>query len=227
MEKITRIAIDGPVGAGKSTIAEAAAKRLGFIHVDTGSLYRAIGVHCKENGCDVYDDSAVFEHIEKAGVDISLRFTEGEQRVFVNGADFTDKIRTPEASMLASRVSANPRVREFLLELQRSFALNNSVIMDGRDIGTVVLPEAEIKIFLTATPEERAKRRYDELTEKGAKTDYEEVLNDLNKRDYDDSHRASAPLKRADDAVLVDTTGNAFEQSVEEIVGLINEKFNR
>ncbi|MDR0197045.1 MAG: (d)CMP kinase [Oscillospiraceae bacterium] len=225
MDKIMRIAIDGPVGAGKSTIAKAVAERLGFIYIDTGALYRAIGVHCAKNGVDVDDDKATAEHI--AGMEADLRLAENGQRVFVNGEDLTDKIRTPEASMLASRVSANPRVRGFLLDLQRSFARDNSVIMDGRDIGTVVLPDAELKIFLTADAEERAKRRYDELAAKGVDTDYEAVLADLNKRDYDDSHRDFAPLKMADDAVLTDTTGNTFEQSVEEIMGIINEKLGK
>ncbi|MCL2632961.1 MAG: (d)CMP kinase [Oscillospiraceae bacterium] len=222
-----RTAIDGPVGAGKSTIARECARRLGFIYIDTGALYRAIGVFCNENSIDVHDDKATAEFIASGAINIELRFINKEQRVFVNNSDYTEKIRTPDASMLASRVSANPEVRAFLLELQRSFARDNSVIMDGRDIGTVVLPDAEIKIFLTADPEERAKRRYDELIEKGVSADYETVLADLNKRDYDDSHRANAPLKQADDAILVNTTGNTFEQSVERIVKIINEKLNK
>jgi len=211
-----RIAIDGPVGAGKSTIARAAAERLGFIYVDTGALYRAIGVYCAENGIEP-DDAPIKTAPE-------LRFINGVQRVFINNADYTDKIRTPEASMQASRVSANPKVREFLLDLQRSFAKDNSVVMDGRDIGTVVLPEAEIKIFLTASPEERARRRYDELIEKGADVNYDSVLKDLIKRDYDDSHREHAPLKQAEDAVLMDTTGNTLEKSVGQILEIIRKR---
>jgi len=216
MSDLIRIAIDGPVGAGKSTIAREAAKRLGFTYMDTGALYRAIGVYCGENdvGTALPD------------INIELRFINKEQRVFINNADYTDKIRTPEASMTASRVSANPAVRAFLLDLQRSFAENNSVVMDGRDIGTVVLPNAEVKIFLTASPEERARRRYEELRAKGADADYESVLADLIKRDYDDSHREHAPLKQADDAVLLDTTDNDFNQSVEAILDIIKRKTN-
>jgi len=211
-----RIAIDGPVGAGKSTIAREAAKRLGFMYIDTGALYRAIGVYCGDGDAET----------ALPDINVELRFINGEQRVFVNGADFTGKIRTPEASMAASRVSANPKVRAFLLDLQRSFSKNNSVVMDGRDIGTVVLPNAEVKIFLTASPEERARRRYDELRAKGANASYESVLADLIKRDYDDSHREHAPLKQADDAVLLDTTGNKFEQSVQAILDIIKRKTN-
>jgi cytidylate kinase len=207
----TVVAIDGPVGAGKSTISRAAAERLGFIYVDTGALYRALGVFF--NGKE-FDNSA------KA----SLKFIDGAQRVFVNDIDYTDKIRTPEASMLASAISAKPEVREFLLELQRSFAREQSVVMDGRDIGTVVLPDADVKIFLTADAEERAKRRYDELVRKGgAVPPYEEVLADLNERDFNDSNREHAPLKQADDAILVNTTGYNFEESVEMVLRVINE----
>jgi len=238
MKNTIRVAIDGPVGAGKSTIARECAARLGFIYVDTGALYRAIGVYCNDNGIDVHDDTATAEYIAVSKVTISLRFIEerhkpdeagltsagSAQRVFVGDIDYTDKIRTPQASMLASRVSANPEVRAFLLELQRGFGKENSVVMDGRDIATVVLPCAEVKIFLPAAAEERARRRYDELIEKGQQVDFETVLADLNKRDYDDSHRACAPLKQADDAILVDTTGNTFEESVERIIGIINGK---
>jgi cytidylate kinase len=205
------VAIDGPVGAGKSTISREVARRLGFIYVDTGALYRALGVHF---GADEFDGSKVT---------VNLKFMDGVQRVFVNDIDFTDKIRTPQASMLASAISARPEVREFLLELQRDFAKTQSVVMDGRDIGTVVLPNADVKIYLTAAPEERARRRYDELVEKGGNyPTFEEVLADLNTRDYNDSHREHAPLKQADDAILVDTTGNTFEESVEKIIKVIS-----
>lgn len=209
------VAIDGPVGSGKSTISRECALRLGFIYVDTGALYRALGVYFHEKAKD-FD----------SGVKVDIRHIDGEQSVFVNDSDYTDKIRTPQASMLASDISAKPEVRAFLLELQRSFARENSVIMDGRDIGTVVLPNADVKIFLTATPEERAKRRYDELIEKGSKVEFKDVLADLNKRDYNDSHREHAPLKQAEDAVLVDTTGNTFEQSVEAVLNVINGVIN-
>ena len=216
------IAIDGPVGAGKSTIAREAANRLGFIYIDTGALYRALGVYCADNGVDVHDDSATADFVVGGKVDIELKFVRNQQRVFVRNDDYTDKIRTPEASMLASRISANPEIRSYLLELQRGFASENSVVMDGRDIGTVVLPNADIKIFLTAAPEDRAKRRYDELIEKGSPAVFEDVLADLIKRDHDDSNREHAPLKQARDAIVADTTGNTFEQSVELIMGLIN-----
>ena len=204
------VAIDGPVGSGKSTISRKCAQRLGFIYVDTGALYRALGVHF--DGKEFCDN-----------VSVDLKFVDGEQRVFVNDIDYTDKIRTPKASMLASAISAKPEVRAFLLELQRSFARENSVIMDGRDIGTVVLPNADIKIFLTAAPEERARRRYDELVLKGTQVEFEDVLADLVERDYNDSHREHAPLKQAEDAIVADTTGNTFEESIEMIMRLIND----
>jgi cytidylate kinase len=205
------IAIDGPVGAGKSTISREVAKRLGFIYADTGALYRTLGVFC-----DAHPSAALPE--------ITVEFIDGVQHVFADGIDYTDKIRTPEASMLASAVSAKPEIREYLLELQRGFARKHSVVMDGRDIGTVVLPNADIKIFLSATPEERAKRRYDELVLKNPDIKFEDVLSDLNKRDYDDSHREHAPLKQAADAISVNTTGNTFEQSVEVMLKIIRER---
>jgi len=204
------VAIDGPVGAGKSTIARKCAEKLGFIYVDTGALYRALGVYCDETGESDLDK-----------INVNLRFVDSVQRVFVNDVDYTDKIRTPKASMLASAISAKPEVRAFLLELQRSFARDNCVVMDGRDIGTVVLPNADVKIFLTAKPEERARRRYDELVVKGVKTEFKDVLADLMKRDHDDSTREHAPLKQADDAIVADTTGNTFEESVEMVINII------
>ena len=212
MKKNISVAIDGPVGSGKSTISRICAERLGFIYVDTGALYRALGVYFAEKGIEFNTD-----------VKVSIKFSGSEQRVFVDDTDYTDLIRTPKASMLASSISAKPEVRAFLLDLQRSFARENSVVMDGRDIGTVVLPNADIKIFLTADPEERAKRRYDELILSGTKVAFEEVLSDLKKRDYDDSHREHAPLKQADDAVVADTTGNTFEESVALIMKIIED----
>lgn len=219
------VAIDGPVGAGKSTIAKECAKRIGFIYVDTGALYRTVGLFCKRNDIEISADNA--ENIEKAiteGLKLEIRLENGTQLVFMNGENVSSEIRLPEMSMAASAVSAIPCVRRFLLETQRKVARENNVIMDGRDIGTVILPDAEVKIFLTAKPEIRAKRRYDELVAKGLDVKFEDVLSDLNTRDYNDSHRAEAPLKQADDAVLLDTSEYDFEQSVEAVIRLIEKR---
>ena len=216
------IAIDGPAGAGKSTIARAAAKTLGYIYVDTGALYRAVGVYSLRKGLDTKNPetvAATLSHIQ-----VELKFQDGVQHVFLNGEDVSEEIRTPKASMAASDVSAVPAVRQFLFDLQRDIAAKNNCIMDGRDIGTVVLPGAEVKIFLTASPEARAVRRFRELQEKGAADTYEEVLADLAERDYNDSHRAVAPLKPAEDSVLVDTSALTPSESVEKIIEVIKEK---
>lgn len=216
------VAIDGPAGAGKSTIARAAAKKLGFIYVDTGALYRAIGVYSLRNGLDTENPETVegtLPHIQ-----VELQFQDGVQHVLLNGEDVSEEIRTPQASMAASAVSAVPAVRRFLFDLQREIAAKNDCIMDGRDIGTVVLPQAEVKIFLTASPETRAMRRFKELQEKGAPDTYEAVLADLKQRDYNDSHRAVAPLKPAEDSVLVDTSALTLPQSVEKVIEVIKEK---
>lgn len=213
------IAIDGPAGAGKSTIARKAAAELGFIYVDTGALYRAVAYCCISKGADVNAP----ENVEKLLPDITpeLRFIEGVQHVFVNGEDVSDRIRTPEVSMAASKVSAIPAVRAFLFDLQQKIARENNVIMDGRDIGTVVLPNADLKIFLTASPEARADRRFKELKDKPGAPTYEQVLTDIIKRDHDDSTRAVSPLKQAEDAVLCDTTSLSLEQSVDMMIGMI------
>lgn len=213
------IAIDGPAGAGKSTIARKAAAELGFIYVDTGALYRSVAYYCISAGADV----SVPESVEKLLPEITpeLRFIDGVQHVFVNGSDVSDKIRTPEVSMAASKVSAIPAVRAFLFDLQKKIARENDIIMDGRDIGTVVLPDADLKIFLTASPEARADRRYAELKDKPDAPAYEQVLADIIKRDHDDSTRAIAPLKQADDAVLCDTTELSLEESIQTIIGMI------
>ncbi len=219
------VAIDGPVGAGKSTIARECAKRIGFIYVDTGALYRTVGLFCKRNGIEISADNA--DNIEKAitaDLKLEIKLENGTQLVFMNGENVSTEIRLPEMSMAASAVSAIPCVRKYLLETQRKVARENNVIMDGRDIGTVILPDAEVKIFLTAKPEIRAKRRYDELVAKGLDVKFEDVLSDLNTRDYNDSHRAEAPLKQADDAVLLDTSEYDFEQSVEAVIRLIKER---
>lgn len=216
------IAIDGPAGAGKSTIAKAVSKELKYIYVDTGALYRAIGLYAKEHNADTKSAEEVSALLSE--INIGIKFVDGEQRVFINGDDVSDKIRTPEISMAASDVSAIPTVRQFLFELQKKLARENNVIMDGRDIGTVVLPNADIKIFLTASPEERAKRRFNELVVKGQTPIYEDVLKDIIQRDYNDSHREIAPLKQADDAVFADTTGKSLEEAVKLIKGIISER---
>lgn len=218
---IINVAIDGPAGAGKSTISRAAAKAVGFIYVDTGALYRAIGVNALRKGIDTKDKSAVAATLGDISVD--LVFENGEQKVLLNGENVSAEIRTPPASMAASDVSAVPEVRAFLFDLQRDIAKRNNCIMDGRDIGTVVLPDAKVKIFLTASPESRAMRRYKELIEKGTEVDYKDVLDDLIQRDYNDSHREIAPLKPAEDGVIVDTTNLNLEESINEITRIIKE----
>ncbi|MBR3753474.1 MAG: (d)CMP kinase [Clostridia bacterium] len=216
------IAIDGPAGAGKSTIARSLAAKLGFIYVDTGALYRAVGVNAMRKGMDTKNAEQVTSIL--GDTKVSLRFVDGEQRVFLGDEDVSLAIRTPEASMAASNVSAIPAVREFLFDLQRNIAKENDCLMDGRDIGTVVLPEAQVKIFLTASAEVRAKRRYDELLAKGMKAEYNDVLEEMIQRDYQDSHRAIAPLKQADDAVLVDTSEMNLEQVLEALETIVKEK---
>lgn len=216
------VAIDGPAGAGKSTIARTAAKNLGYIYVDTGALYRAVGVYSLRHGFDTKNADTVAATLPD--IQVELKFLGDIQHVFLNGEDVSEEIRTPDASMAASDVSAVPAVRQFLFDLQRDIAKQNNCIMDGRDIGTVVLPDAQVKIFLTASPEARAQRRYKELQEKGASDTYEAVLADLKQRDYNDSHRAVAPLKPAEDSVLVDTTALNFEKSVEKVISVIRNK---
>lgn len=216
---VISVAIDGPVGAGKSTIARTAAQRLGFIYCDTGALYRTVGLFCTRDGADLDSPAEIAQRLPK--VHLEIRLVDGLQRVFLNGEDVSEQIRTPEISMAASKVSAVPEVRAALLGMQREIAEKNNVIMDGRDIGTVVLPNAQVKIFLTASAEVRAKRRYDELVKKGESVTFEETLKDVNERDYRDMHRETAPLKRADDAVLADTSSLDFEQSVELVCGIV------
>ncbi|MEE1066566.1 MAG: (d)CMP kinase [Acutalibacteraceae bacterium] len=218
------IAIDGPAGAGKSSIAKLVSKELGYIYVDTGALYRTVGLYSIRKGIDTKDAEAVTATLKD--IEVKLGFVDGAQHVFLNGEDVSDAIRTPEASMGASNVSAIPAVRTFLFDLQRDIAKNNNCIMDGRDIGTVVLPDAQIKLFLTASPEARAERRYKELIEKGEKVDFQDVLDDINKRDYQDSHREIAPLKQAEDALLVDNSGCNLEEGVALVMGIIKEKLN-
>ncbi|MBQ8227552.1 MAG: (d)CMP kinase [Clostridia bacterium] len=216
------IAIDGPAGAGKSTLARKAAEKLGYVYVDTGALYRTVGLYSIRKGYDTKDAEKVISTL--GDIDIKLGFTDEGQCVYLNGEDVSEAIRTPEASMGASNVSAIPKVREFLFDLQKQIAKNNDCLMDGRDIGTVVLPDAQVKIFLTASPETRAKRRYDELAAKGSDVTFQEVLDDLIKRDYQDTHREIAPLKAADDAEIVDTSTLSFDESLEAILAVITKK---
>ena len=216
------IAIDGPAGAGKSTISKSAAKQLGFIYIDTGALYRTVGLAASRAGVEPVEGKEVDELLSK--IKVVLTFNDkGEQVVLLDGEDVSGLIRTPEASMMASKISAVPAVRAFLLDLQRDMAKKNNVIMDGRDIGTVILPDAEVKIFLTASPEARAERRYKELVEKGMDVKYEDILEDVKTRDYNDMHRDIAPLKQADDAILADTTEIDLQGSIDLIVKIIKE----
>lgn len=220
--KTINIAIDGPAGAGKSSIAKEISSELGFIYVDTGALYRTVALYMCEH--EIKDDKDIIKNLEK--LDISLRFIGGTQCVYLNGENVTDNIRTPEISMEASRVSAIPEVREFLFDLQQKIAKENNVIMDGRDIGTVVLPDADLKIFLTASPEERASRRYMELQDKPDCPPYEEILSDIIARDYQDTHRKIAPLKQATDAILLDTTDMGFHEVCKEVIELIENQLD-
>ena len=213
-----RIAIDGPGGAGKSTVARAVAAKLGIVYVDTGALYRTVGLFVKQAGISPDDASAVAACL--GDITLEIKYLDGTQHVFLNGEDTGDSIRTPEMSTYASKVSAIPAVRAFLLDTQRSIAATNSVIMDGRDIGTVILPDAEVKIFLTASEECRAMRRYKELIGKGQTVTYEDVLADMRERDGRDSSREVAPTAMAEDATLLDNSDMTFEETVEAIVSL-------
>lgn len=220
------IAIDGPSGAGKSTISRKAAEKFGFIYVDTGAIYRTIGLASKIHGVSLDDKATVIAMLPKLAIE--LRYNEnGEQRMYLDGADVSRDIRLPEVSMLASAVSAIPEVRAFLVDMQRDMAKKHDVIMDGRDIGTVILPDADLKIFLTADVTDRAQRRYEELRTKGVDKPFDEVLEEMKQRDEQDTLRAAAPLKAADDAVLLDTSGNTLEESIAAVCRLISEKTGR
>jgi cytidylate kinase len=219
---IPSVAIDGPSGAGKSTLAKQLAEKLGFLYVDTGAIYRTVGLWVRENGADPKDAAAVAPLLESIHIDLSYG-SDGLQHMTLNGEDVTDQIRQHEISAYASAVSALPPVRDFLLEMQRSLARSRSVVMDGRDIGTVVLPDAQVKIFLTASPEERARRRHRELLERGQQADYDTVLKDIQARDLADSTRAVAPLRQSEDAVLVDTTGKSLEESFALLLRAVQE----
>ncbi len=216
------IAIDGPAGAGKSTIAKSLAKSLGYIYVDTGALYRAVAFFMDKCGISADETDKIVATLESTTENFfSLRFIDGSQHVFAGDEDISDLIRTPEISMSASKVSAIPKVREFLFELQQKIARENNVIMDGRDIGTVVLPNADVKIFLTASAEIRAERRFKELVEKGLDVNLQTILDEIIKRDYDDSHREIAPLKQADDAILLDSSYLNLDEVVAKMTEII------
>ncbi len=221
--KTIKIAIDGPAGAGKSTISKTVAAELGFVYIDTGAMYRAVALFAISRGIDTASDA---EGCVRAldEIDINITHVGGEQRIFLNGDDVSDKIRTPEVSVGASNVAVIPQVRIKLVEIQRSLAKKENVIMDGRDIGTYVLPDADLKIFLTASAEDRAKRRCDELVLKGQKVTYDEVYRDMLYRDKNDSEREFAPLRAADDAVVLDTSGNEFQTSVRLVVNEIKKR---
>ncbi len=221
--EIYAVAIDGPGGAGKSTVARKIAHELGILYVDTGAIYRTVGYHVYLSGQQPTDTDAVVALLDRTNIEMAYG-EDGLQRMYLNGEDVTEKIRLPEMSMYASHVSAIAQVRAFLMEMQRSCARKNSVVMDGRDIGTVVLPDAQVKIFLTADVEERAKRRCRELVERGTPTEYGKLLEEMKQRDYQDSNRATAPLRPAEDSVIVDTTNLDFAQSCQRILEIIKER---
>lgn len=223
MKEIYSIAIDGPSGAGKSSLAKAAAAKFGFIYVDTGAIYRTVGLAANRRGIDCHDESAIKSLLPQ--LDISICYNDsGEQRMVLNGEDVSGEIRRPEISVCASDVASLAIVRAFLMDLQRQMAKKHSVIMDGRDIGTVVLPDADVKIFLTASAEARAKRRLLELEQKGVKSTFEDVLDGILYRDKQDTGRAAAPLKKADDAVLLDTSDIDFAESLNRLSAIIEDK---
>lgn len=222
MGKYLSVAIDGPSGAGKSTIAKAAAKALDFVYLDTGAIYRTVAWHINMMGIGPKDTDHVPMLLDDANIEID--FQPDGQHMIINGKDITGEIRTPEISAIASQVAAQKCVRDFLLDLQRDLSKKHNIIMDGRDIGTVVLPGASLKIYLTASAEARAQRRYEEYVQKGQKATYAEVLADQKKRDHDDMNRKIAPLKQAKDAILVDTTEMTLEESIDAVVGLMKEK---
>lgn len=220
-----RIAIDGPSGSGKSTLAKSIAKTLGLVYVDTGALYRTVGLFAKRNDIPLEEASKVSKLLPEA--DISLRYTEAGQRVILGGEDVSDLIRTPEMSMYASAVSAVPAVRSFLLEIQKKMAADGNVIMDGRDIGTVIMPDADVKLFVEASPRARARRRYEELRAKGDPSTLEEVLEDIIKRDANDKNRAVAPAVPADDAIFLDNSELNLEETHDRALEIIKAKLNR
>lgn len=223
-KKYYQIAIDGPSGVGKSTLAKALSAEFGFVYVDTGAIYRTVGLYAQYNNIDPSDEKTLSEHFDK--IDIDIKWIDGEQRIYLGGKDVSSEIRTPKSSMYASAVSALPAVRAFLLDMQRNIASKNSVIMDGRDIGTVILPNADVKIFMSADENSRAQRRYKELIEKGQNVTFDEVLEDMRKRDHNDSTRNTAPLVPADDAIMFDNSKLDIEGTVREAKKIIMEKIS-
>ena len=223
MKEHYAVAIDGPSGAGKSTLARALAKELGFVYVDTGAIYRSVGYYAYQRGIDPADGAAVEALLPEIQLEMVYR-EDDLQHMILNGEDVTKEIRLPEISMYASRVSAIPAVRAFLMDMQRDMARTHSVIMDGRDIGTVVLPQADVKLFLTASAEDRARRRCLELEERGTPEPYEKLLEEMQERDRNDASRSAAPLRPAEDAVILDTTGNTFQQSFDLLLQTIKER---
>lgn len=221
-EMAINIAIDGPAGAGKSTIAKMLAKELGYVYVDTGAMYRAMAYYFLQQGIDKEDEAAINAAVD--GADVTIRYEDGSQKVLLNGADVTGNLRTEQVGNMASSTSVYPAVRVKLVALQQKLAKTADVIMDGRDIGTCVLPDAQVKIYLTASVETRAKRRYDELVEKGEPADRTKIEEDIKERDYRDMHREMSPLRQADDAVLVDSSDMSIEQVVSAILGIVKEK---
>ena len=216
------VAIDGPSGAGKSTLARSVARELGAVYVDTGAIYRTVGYCAWRQGIDPEAAEEICALLPE--IQITMGYdAEGLQRMYLNGEDVTKEIRLPQISMYASRVSALPEVRAFLMDMQRDMARRHSVVMDGRDIGTVVLPQADVKIFLTASVEDRARRRWEELKDRGTPKDFDELLEEIRQRDYNDAHRAAAHLRAAEDAVYLDTTGNTFEKSRGQVLEIIKE----
>ena len=220
------VAIDGPSGAGKSTLARSVARELGAVYVDTGAIYRTVGYGAWRQGIDPGAEEEICALLPQ--LEISMAYDgDGLQRMYLNGEDVTREIRLPPISLYASRVSAIPAVRSFLMDMQRDVARRCSVVMDGRDIGTVVLPQADVKIFLTASVEDRARRRWEELRERGTPKDFDELLTEIRQRDHNDESRAAAPLRAAEDAVRLDTTGNTFEESRRQILKIIKERLGR
>ena len=218
------IAIDGPVGAGKSTISDVVAQRLGILHLDTGAMYRAVGLYMLDHGIELQDQKAVSSLCEEGKVLVDVRYEDGSQRTVLNGQDVSPRIRTQEVGQAASYVSRYPAVRRMLVRRQQEMAKTQPMLLDGRDIGTVVLKDASVKIYLTASPESRAKRRMLQLREKGDETPFEAILQEVNARDYQDTHRETDPLRQAGDALLVDSSDLTFDETVDAILSLVEAK---